>query len=233
MLRLSPDDIIFWQWGFIKLTATLIFSWLVMFLLVFASWLISRRLDSGDTLSKGQNALEAIVSSIRGQIRDVSQENPDPYLAFIGTLFLYIALSNILTIIPWYEPPTGSLSTTLALALSVFLAVPFFGITRKGLKAYLRQYIEPNFIMLPFNIIGEFSRTVSLAIRLFGNIMSGSVIIAILLAITPLFVPIVMQVFGLLIGIIQAYIFAILAVVFIVSGTTEGKSEKRVLETKT
>lgn len=224
-MKLSPDDVIFWQWGFVSISATLVFSWLVMFLLVLFSWLGTRKLSSSLTLTRGQSVLEAIVSFLREQIKDVSQENPDPYLAFIGTLFLYITLSNLLTIVPWYEPPTGSLSTTTALAIAVFLAVPFFGIRRKGLRAYLKQYIEPNIFMLPFNIIGELSRTASLAIRLFGNIMSGSVIVAILLAITPLFVPIVMQVFGLLIGVIQAYIFAILATVFIVSATADGKNE--------
>ena len=176
--------------------------------------------------------LEALISFLNDQIEDASQQPGKILLPFIGSLFLFIALSNVLTIVPWYEPPTGSLSTTAALALCVFLAVPYFGIAARGLIDFLREYIQPNVIMLPFNIIGELSRTLSLAIRLFGNIMSGSVIIAILLAIAPLFFPIIMQIFGLLLGVIQAYIFSILAVVFIASGSAKAKnSDERVAPT--
>ena len=224
-MRLSPDELIFWQWDFIKINATLVFSWLVMLLLIVLSWLTTRSLSSGITMTRGQNVLEAIVTFLQGQIEEVSQQNAEPYLAFIGTLFLYITAANVLTVVPGFEPPTGSLSSTAALAVCVFLAVPFFGISRKGLKAYLRQYVQPNVIMLPFNLIGELSRTLSLAVRLFGNIMSGTVIVAILLAIAPLFLPVVMQAFGLLIGLIQAYIFAILAVVFIASATAPDKTK--------
>lgn len=218
-MDLSPDAIVYWQWGVIKLSATLVYSWLVMLLLVLVSWLITRRLSAGRELSRGQNVLEAIVDFLRGQIREVSGQDPDPYLPFVGTLFLFIAVSNMLDIVPGFRAPTGSLSTTAALALCVFIAVPAFGIRKVGLRAYLKQYVQPSVLMLPFNLIGELSRTLSLAVRLFGNVMSGSVIVAILLAIAPLFFPIIMQAFGLLIGLIQAYIFAILAVVFIASAT--------------
>jgi F-type H+-transporting ATPase subunit a len=119
--------------------------------------------------------------------------------------------------VPWYQPPTGSLSTTAALAICVFFAVPAFGIARSGPGAYFKRYLQPSFLMLPFHVMGELSRTLALAVRLFGNIMSGTIIIAILLSIVPLFVPIVMQALGLLIGQIQAYIFAVLAAVYIAS----------------
>lgn len=218
-MDLSPDAHIYWQWGPIKLGATLVFSWLVMALLALASWLVTRRLTSGTAMSRGQNLLEAVVEFLRSQIREVSQQDPDPYLPFVGTLFLFIVVSNTLSVVPGFEAPTGSLSTTAALALCVFVAVPVFGIRKVGLRAYLGQYVRPSVLMLPFNLIGELSRTLSLAVRLFGNIMSGSVVVAILLAIAPLFFPLVMQLFGLLIGLIQAYIFAILAVVFIASAT--------------
>jgi F-type H+-transporting ATPase subunit a len=128
---------------------------------------------------------------------------------------LFIAAANIFTIIPGYEPPTGSLSTTTALALSVFVAVPFFGIKERGLGGYLKSYAEPTIIMLPFNIISELSHTLALAVRLFGNMMSGTMILAILLIITPFIFPIVMSALGLLIGMVQAYIFGILATVYI------------------
>ena len=150
---------------------------------------------------------------------DISQHDPGRYLPFIGTLFLFIAVANILTIVPGYMPPTGSLSTTAALAICVLVAVPFYGILERGLGGYLRNYIQPTPFMLPFNIIGELSRTLALAIRLYGNVMSGAVIVGILISVAPFVFPIVMRLLGLLTGLIQAYIFAILAMVYIASAT--------------
>jgi F-type H+-transporting ATPase subunit a len=172
-------------------------------------------------MTPAQNALEALVVFILDQIRDVTQQDPEPYLPFVGTLFLFIAVSNVLSVVPGFHPPTGSLTTTAALAICVFLAVPAFGIAKLGLGPYLRGYLRPSPFMLPFTIIGELSRTLALAVRLFGNVMSTSVIVAILLSVAPLFFPVIMNAFGLLIGIIQAYIFAILAIVYIASGTTQ------------
>jgi F-type H+-transporting ATPase subunit a len=218
-MEISPDAIILWESGFFKLNATILFTWLIMAILTIGSWLVTRKIKGALEMSRGQNVLEVIVDGVMGQIREVSQQNPRPYLAFVGTLFLFIIVSNVLAIVPGFQPPTGSLSTTTALALCVFLAVPIFGIRAQGLGGYLRQYIEPTPIMLPFNIIGELSRTLSLAVRLFGNVMSGGLIAAILLTIVPLFFPVIMQALGLLTGVIQAYIFAILAMVYIASAT--------------
>jgi F-type H+-transporting ATPase subunit a len=166
-----------------------------------------------------QNLLEVLVTGIRDQIRDVSGQDPGPYLPFIGTLFIFISTVNLLTILPGYRAPTGSLSTTAALATCVFIAVPLYGISSQGLLRYFRQYVRPTVFMLPFNIIGELSRTLALAVRLYGNMMSGTVIAAILIGFVPLFVPILMQLLGLLTGMIQAYIFAVLAMVYIASAT--------------
>jgi F-type H+-transporting ATPase subunit a len=141
----------------------------------------------------------------------------------VGTLFLFIALANLGTVIPGYEPPTSSLSTTAALALCVFVAVPLFGIEDQGMGGYLKSYAEPTVIMLPFNIISELSRTLALAVRLFGNMMSGAMIIGILLTITPFIFPIVMTALGLLTGMVQAYIFSILAAVYIAAATRARK----------
>jgi F-type H+-transporting ATPase subunit a len=218
-MDISPDTHIYWEWGVIKLNATIVFTWLVMALLTIISWLVTRRISSDLKMSRGQNMLEVVVSAVMDQIREVGQGDPRPYLAFIGTLFLFIVTSNVLAIVPGFQPPTGSLSTTAALAICVFLAVPIFGIRLQGWRGYLRQYIQPTPLMLPFNIIGEFSRTLALAVRLFGNVMSGVLIAGILLAIVPLFFPIVLQALGLLTGVIQAYIFAILAMVYIASAT--------------
>ncbi len=218
-MEISPDAIILWESGFFKINATILFTWFIMALMTIGSWLVTRNIKGTLEMSRGQNVLEVIVEGVLGQIEEVSQQNPRPYLSFIGTLFLFIVVSNVLAIVPGFQPPTGSLSTTTALALCVFLAVPIFGIRSQGLGGYLRQYIEPTPVMLPFNIIGELSRTLSLAVRLFGNMMSGGLIAAILLTIVPLFFPVIMQALGLLTGVIQAYIFAILTMVYIASAT--------------
>jgi F-type H+-transporting ATPase subunit a len=217
-MNLTPDQILI-HFGPITLNATLVFTWFVMGLLILGSWWITRKLSASTQISPGQNLLEVLVLGLNDQIRDVSGQAPTTYLPFVGTLFVFIAASNLLSILPGYQPPTGSLSTTAALAICVFVAVPLFGIRQHGLRAYVKQYLEPTPIMLPFNLIGDVSRIISLAVRLFGNVMSGTMIVAILLSIAPLFFPVVMQVFGLLTGLIQAYIFAVLAMVFIAAAT--------------
>ena len=218
-MRLSPDEIIFWQHGFFKLNATIVFTWGIMLSLAVGAKLITRKLSIGLKRARWQNVLEIIVIAIEEQIEDVGLSNPKRYLGFLGTLVLFLAMGALCTIIPGYQPPTGSLSTTAALALCVFVAVPLFGIEERGLGNYLKSYAQPTFIMLPFNIISEISRTLALAVRLFGNMMSGAMIIAILLTITPFIFPIVMMALGLLTGMVQAYIFFILATVYIAAAT--------------
>jgi F-type H+-transporting ATPase subunit a len=219
-MEITTDVIQYWQWGPVTLNATILFTWIVMAILVGGSWIVTRNISTGMKLSRGQNLLEVILSAIKDQIKEISQqEKVDKYLPFVGTLFIFIAASNVLSIIPGFRSPTGSLSTTAALALCVFVAVPLYGIWEQGLKGYLKRYLQPSILMLPFNIIGEFSRTLTLAMRLYGNIMSGTMIVAILISLVPLFVPLVMQVFGLLIGLIQAYVFSILAMVYIAAAT--------------
>jgi len=219
-MELSPDSTILWQWGAVKLNATIVFTWVVMAVLTLGSWMVTRRLTGEGKMSRRRNLLETLVTFLNDQIRSTSRQEPGRFLPFIGTLFLFIAVSNSLEIIPGFEPPTGSLSTTAALAICVFIAVPFFGVLQKGVFGYLKHYVKPSVFMAPFEIIGEFSRTLALAVRLYGNIMSGTIIVGILLSIAPLFFPIVMQALGLLIGLIQAYIFAVLAMVYIASATS-------------
>ncbi|HCE07877.1 MAG TPA: F0F1 ATP synthase subunit A [Oxalobacteraceae bacterium] len=218
-MRLSPDQLIFWQHGYVKLNATIVFTWGLMLLLAIGSKLITRNLSRDLERSRWQNLLEIIVSATQKQIEDVGLSHPEKYLGFLGTLFLFVATASLCTVIPGYEPPTGSLSTTVALALCVFVAVPLFGIKEQGIGGYFRSYLEPTVIMLPFNVISELSRTLALAVRLFGNMMSGAMIIAILLTITPFLFPIVMTALGLLTGMVQAYIFSILAAVYIAAAT--------------
>jgi len=230
-MEISPDAIILAQWGWITLNATIVFTWVVMFILAAGSWLVTRNISSDTRISRWQNLLEVVVVGMREQIREVSRQDPGQYLPFAGTIFLFILASNILAIIPGYQPPTGSLSTTTALAACVFFAVPAFGIRQRGTVNYLKNYLKPTFLMLPFNIIGEVSRTLALAVRLYGNMMSGTVIIAILLSLVPLFFPIIMQALGLITGVIQAYIFAILALVYITSAAqVQQKEENSKLE---
>ena len=218
-MRLSPDEIILWHHGFLKLNATIVFTWGLMFVLAVGSKLITRRLSTGEKRSRWQDLLEIVVTGMKKQIEEVGLSQPEKYLGFLGTLFLFVAAASLCTIIPGYEPPTASLSTTAALALCVFVAVPVFGIAEQGVGNYLKSYVKPTFIMLPFNIISELSRTLALAIRLFGNMMSGAMIIAILLTITPFIFPVIMMVLGLLTGMVQAYIFSILAAVYIAAAT--------------
>jgi len=224
-MHLSPDQIIFWQHGFFKLNATIVFTWGLMLVLAVGSKLITRKLSTELKRSRWQNLLEIVVTGIEKQIEEVGLKHPEKYIGFLGTLFLFVAVAALCTIIPGYEPPTASLSTTAALALSVLVAVPLFGIEEQGLGGYLRSYTEPTFIMLPFNIISELSRTLALSVRLFGNMMSGAMIIGILLTITPFIFPVVMTALGLLTGMVQAYIFFILATVYIAAATQKPKSD--------
>jgi len=226
-MRLSPDQWIFWQFGFVKINATLVFTWVLMLALALGSKFVTRKLSSTSVRSRGQDLLEIVVVVIQKQIEEVGLDNAKKYLGFLGTLFLFVAASSLCTILPGFEPPTASLSTTVALALCVFVAVPFFGIEDQGLWKYLKSYAEPTPIMLPFNLISELSRTLALAVRLFGNMMSGAMIVGILLTITPFLFPIVMTALGLLTGMVQAYIFSILAAVYIAAATHASKPEPR------
>lgn len=226
-MKLSPDQTIFWQHGFFTLNLTIVTTWAIMLVLVLAAALVTRKLKTDIHITRWQSFLEIIVTGINIQIKGVGLNNPEQYIGFIGTLFLFIGVANILIIVPGYTPPTASLSTTTALALCVFIAAPFFGISKSGIKAYLRSYLQPSFIMLPFNLISEASRTLALAVRLFGNIMSGGLIVAILLSISPFIFPIIMSVLGLLTGTIQAYIFSILATVYITAAVQDGKKKKQ------
>lgn len=214
-MNISPDQTILLDLGAVKINATLVFTWLTMALLVGLARRITRKLSGVGELSPWQNLLEVLVESAHNQIRDIARQDPGPFLPFIATLFIFIAACNLLAVVPGYEPPTGSLSTTTALALCVFVAVPLYGIRRHGLRGFLHLYLEPTPLMLPLNIIGELARTLALAVRLYGNIMSGGLVVAILLLVAPFVFPALMNALGLLTGLIQAYIFAVLVTVFI------------------
>ena len=218
-MQISPDQVVYFSIGWFKLNATIFNTWIAMLVLVGFAWIVRRGITATLPVPKLQSVLEIIIESIGAQIEDISQRSARPFLPFIGTLFLLISIANLLGIVPGYHPPTSSLSTTVALATCVFFAVPVFGIRTAGCGNYISQYLKPTWLMLPFNIIGELSRTVALAVRLYGNMMSGAVIAAVLLAFVPFFVPVLMQLLGLITGMIQAYIFSILAMVYIASAS--------------
>ena len=218
-MNISPDQTVLLDFGPVNINATLIFTWLTIALLAGLARWITRKLSTTGELSSWQNCLEVLVEGAQRQIQDIARQDPGPFLSFIVTLFLFIATCNLLAVVPGYEPPTGSLSTTTALALCVFCAVPFYGIRRHGLRRFLHLYLEPTPLMLPLNLIGELARTLALAVRLYGNVMSGGLVAAILRLVAPFVFPALMNVLGLLTGLIQAYIFAVLATVFIAAAT--------------
>lgn len=230
-MELSSDQQILWQCGLLDLNVTVVTTWVVMALMAFGAARVTGKLRAGVAGSRWETLLEIAVLAILKQLEEVGLRDPRRYLGFVGTLFLFVAVSTLLTVVPGYAPPTGSLSTTAALALCVFVAVPFFGIAEQGVGGYLRTYAEPTIFILPFNLIGELSRTLALAIRLFGNMMSGVMIINILLTITPFLFPVAMTMLGLLTGLVQAYIFSILAAVYLAAATqTHGRRPEPVLQ---
>lgn len=224
-MHFSPDHIVFWEYGFVKLNSTIVYTWVLMLLLAAGSKAITARLSSGLERSRWQNLLEIIVVAMEKQIREVGLPQPRMYLPFLGTLFVFVAVASLFAVIPGYEPPTGSLSTTAALAICVFVAVPFYGVRKQGWRRYLQLYLKPAPLLLPFNILAEFTRTLALAVRLFGNMMSGTMILAILLVITPFIFPVVMSALGLLTGMVQAYIFSILATVYLAAATSSNAND--------
>jgi len=199
--------------GPVPITMPVVVTWGLMAVLTLISVLATRklRLDPG----AGQAALELLIFSVQGQIRETLQADPAPYLPFLATLFIFIASANLLSLVPGVEPPTAHLETDAALAIIVFFAVHYFGVRVRGLAGYLADFAKPTWIMLPLNLLSQVTRTFSLMVRLFGNIMSGVFVIGVVLSLVGLLVPIPFMALELLTGLIQAYIFTVLAMVFI------------------
>jgi F-type H+-transporting ATPase subunit a len=216
-MHITPDAIVYLSWHGMHLNATIVFTWLVMAIIVGVSIVVTRRLVADGPISTIQTILESIVLTMHAEIKNITRLDPEPYLPFLGALFLLISVSNLLSVVPFYHPPTGSLSTTSALAFCIFIAVPSYGIARQGAWGYLKTFADPTPIMIPFHILGNFSRILALAVRLFGNVLSGTLVGGVLLSLVPFFFPVVMSVLELLIGQIQAYIFTVLSTVFIAS----------------
>ncbi len=203
------------------ITESVVVTWGIMAALVLGAILVTRRLSLAPSAS--QATLELIVDTVDSQIRDTMQAEPAPYRAFVGTLFAFVFVSNWSTLAPGVEPPTAHIETDAALALLVFIAVIWFGIRAGGLRGYLGGFASPSPIMIPLNFIESITRTFSLLVRLFGNVMSGVFVVGIVLSLAGLFVPIPLMALDLLTGAVQAYIFAILAMVFIAGAIAEAK----------
>ena len=203
------------------ITEAVVATWAIMAALVAGSALVSRGLKL--VPSKTQAAFELIVETVDGQIRDTMQLAPAPYRAFIGTLFAFIFVANWSSLIPGVKPPTAQIETDAALALVVFAAIIWFGIRAGGVRGYLRTFATPSLFMVPLNVIEPITRTFSMLVRLFGNVMSGVFVVGIVLSLAGLLVPIPLMALDLLTGAVQAYIFAILAMVFIAGAVGEAR----------
>lgn len=199
--------------GPIAITRPVVTTWFIMLALVVTCRLVTHRLRMQP--DGRQALLEALVVGIAQQIESIIHKDPRPYVPMLGTLFIYLVAANLCGVLPGVEPPTGKLETPLALALIVFFSVHFFGVRARGVRGYLATFAKPKLIMLPLNILSEVTRTFSLMVRLFGNVMSGEFVIGLVIALAGLFVPIPLMVLELLVGIVQAYIFTVLATVFI------------------
>ena len=209
--------------GPVAITEPVIVTWVIMAFLVLASIAVTRHLSL--LPSKGQTVLEAFVGVIDDQIRATMQVEPGPYRALIGTIFIFILVANWSSILPGVEAPTAHLETDAAFGVIVFCATISYGIRTRGLSGYLATFAEPSWVMIPLNVVEQFTRIFSLIVRLFGNVMSGVFIAAIVLSLAGLFVPIPFMALDLLTGAIQAYIFTVLAMVFIGAAVGEGRQK--------
>ncbi len=225
-INVTPDQIVFFEIGPLTVTGTIFYTWIVMAIILTGALVLRLLLRPDPPYRRGQMFLEALIKVLREQGREVMRRRPERYLPFIGTLLVFISFSNLMEVVPGFHAPTGSLYTTGALALVVFFAVPYFSITTDGLKEYLKNYLRPTPIILTFTVISEFSRAIALAVRLFGNVMSTSMIVAVLLFIAPFFFPVIMEALGLLLGQIHAYIFALLAMIYIATGLSPESEEE-------
>lgn len=214
---------VLFQVGPVPITSAVLATWVIMAVLVGSAFLVTRRLSL--TPSATQAALELLVDVVDSQIRDTMRVQPRPYRAFVGTLFVFIFAANWSSLVPGVIPPTARLETDAALAFLVFVSVIFFGIRAGGIRGYLATFATPTVLMIPLNFIESLTRTFSLLVRLFGNVMSGVFVIGIVLSLAGLLVPIPLMALDLLTGAVQAYIFSVLTMVFIAGAVSDEKRD--------
>ncbi|HUZ74188.1 MAG TPA: F0F1 ATP synthase subunit A [Stellaceae bacterium] len=215
-------SIVVFQLGPVAITRPVVTTWAIMAALTLASWAVTRRLKLRP--DRRQAVLELIVTGIASQIEDVIRKDARPFLPLLGTLFIFLVTANLSGVLPGVEAPTGTIETPAALALIVLAAIHYFGVRAQGPWRYLASFAKPKLLMLPLNIISEVTRTFSMMVRLFGNVMSGGFVIALVVALAGLFVPVPLMALEILVGLVQAYIFTILATVFI--GAAVGDDER-------
>jgi len=226
-MEINTDNIIIYRFGFIKLNATLLSTWFMMAVVILCAYFAGKNIKYSGKPGKFQGFLESAYIFARGQVNDIIKKDSTQFMTFLVSLFVFISASAFLNTVPLYHPPTASLSTTSALAICVFFAVPAYGIRNLGVGPYFLRYFSPNIIMAPFHLISEITRTLALALRLFGNTMSGTLVVSVLFMLVPLFVPLFMQMFEILIGTVQAYIFFILSAVFIGAAVSEDENRMK------
>lgn len=221
MEAVTPN-IVFEIFG-MQITDTVTSTWMIMVIMILLSWWISR---------KAPVALELIVDFLNDSLSDVMGMSAMPYVPFIGTFTLFIAGANVFSLIPGINNPARDINTPAALAITVFFSVYYFGIRSRGLWGYLKSLAEPVVVLLPFELIGHFTRALSLTLRLFGNVVSIELIVAIIFSLLPMFLPSVMAVYGAATGLIQAYIFSVLTASYIAAGVAinEEFAEKHLSE---
>ncbi|CAB3684085.1 MAG: F0F1 ATP synthase subunit A [Achromobacter pulmonis] len=208
--------------GPVAITRPVVTTWVIMAVLALACRFTTRHLALQP--NGRQAVLESIVMGIAGQIEDVTRKDARPFLPLVGTLFIFLVAANLSGVLPGVQAPTSKIETPAALALIVFFSVHYFGIRARGLRGYLASFAQPRLIMLPLNVLSEITRTFSLMVRLFGNVMSGEFVIGLVVALAGLFVPIPLMALEILVSLVQAYIFTVLATVFI--GAAVGDATK-------
>ncbi|HUC64065.1 MAG TPA: F0F1 ATP synthase subunit A [Stellaceae bacterium] len=214
MMQPSPlASTVLFHLGPLAVTRPVVTTWGLMLALTLACWLATRRLKAHP--NRRQAAVELVVTGLAQQIEDVMRKDARPFLPLLGTLFIFLVAANLSGLLPGVEAPTSKLETPAALALIVFVSVHYFGLRAQGPLGYLKSFAEPKLIMLPLNLVSEVTRTFSLMVRLFGNVMSGEFVIALVIGLAGLFVPIPLMALEILVGLVQAYIFTVLATVFI------------------
>ena len=205
-----------WRIGAVEITDTVITTWGVMLVLCLFSWLVTRRLrDKPGVL---QAAVEGGISAIEEAVRSVLPEHARLVLPFIGTLWVFLVLANLSGLIPGLHSPTRDLSATAALAILVFLSTHWYGIRSQGLRVYMRHYLSPSPILMPFHIISEITRTVALAVRLFGNMMSLEMAALLVLLVAGFLAPIPILMLHIVEALVQAYLFGMLALIYVGGG---------------
>ncbi|MCP5156145.1 MAG: F0F1 ATP synthase subunit A [Ectothiorhodospiraceae bacterium] len=199
--------------GPLALTTPVVTTWAVMGALGLGAWLARRR--QNDTVGRWASAVEIVLTAIEDHLSQTMHCDARPYVPLLATLFLFLLTANLSGVVPGVVPPTAYIETAAALALVVLGSTHWYGMRRRGLRGHLATYLEPRWWMLPLNVLGEITRTFSLMVRLFGNVMSGHLVIAIVLTLAGLLVPVPLMLLEVLTGAVQAYIFTVLSAVFI------------------